>query len=84
MADKLTGDALRGIKDIINQLAVIIRTAQIHDPGNVAVVTAIDRLLAAVNPLVSSETLSIELVGEYFYANEGRVRYSMEYLLNFD
>jgi HD-GYP domain-containing protein (c-di-GMP phosphodiesterase class II) len=84
MADKLTGDALRGIKDIINQFAVIIRTAQIHDPGNVAVVTAIDRLLATLNPLVSAETLSIELVGEYFYANEGRVRYSMEYLLNFD
>lgn len=82
--DRESGEVVRNVKDIINQLAVIIRTAQIHDPGNVAVASAIERLAAAVNPLVRSETLTIELVGEFFYANEARVRYSMEYLLNFD
>lgn len=72
-------------KDIINQLAVIIRTAQIHDPNNVAVLTAIERFINTVNPhLSSSSTLHLELVGEFFYLNESRVRFPMEYLLNFD
>ncbi|HET6515877.1 MAG TPA: HD domain-containing phosphohydrolase [Thermodesulfovibrionales bacterium] len=85
MADKKSTEASRSGKDIINQLAVIIRTAQIHDPGNVAVTAAIDRLISFMNPVVKAgSTLTLELIGEFFYVNETRVRYSMEYLLNFD
>jgi len=71
-------------KDIINQLAVIIRTAAIHDPGNVAVTTAIDKLIAIINPLVLEGELILELRGEFFYIGEARIRYSLEYLPNFD
>ena len=75
----------RNAKDIINQLAVFIRNAHVHDPGNVAVVSAIEKFISTVNPLISQgNTLTLELVGEFFYLNESRVRYSMEYLLNFD
>ena len=78
-------DSARIFRDIINQFAVIIRTAQIHDPGNIAVLAAIDRLLSYVNPLTANNNvLNLELVGEFFYANEMRIRYSMEYLINFD
>lgn len=85
MADREDIEIARNAKDIINQLAVAIRTAHIHDPGNVAVVTAIDRFIATINPLVTQDSrLTLEIVGEYFYLNESRVRYSMEYLLNFD
>lgn len=72
-------------KDIINQLAVIIRTVAIHDAGNIAVTTAVDKFIALVNPLISSEgELVLELGGEFFYINETRIRYSLEYLPNFD
>jgi HD-GYP domain-containing protein (c-di-GMP phosphodiesterase class II) len=85
MTDKDEIEIAKSSKDIINQISVIIRTAHIHDPGNVAVQTAIDRLLATVNPLIAENgKLTLEVVGEFFYLNESRVRYSMEYLLNFD
>jgi len=78
-------EVFTGAKDIINQLAVIIRTAAIHDPGNIAVTTAIDRFITLVNPLITSEKeLVLELGGEFFYINETRIRYSLEYLPNFD
>lgn len=72
-------------KDIINQLAVIIRSAQIHDVSNEAVVSAIDKFVTSINSLLREyNVLTLELLGEFFYLNETRVRYAMEYLLNFD
>ncbi len=72
-------------KDIINQLAVIIRTAAIHDANNIAVTTAVDKFIAFMNPLIKSEgEMVLELGGEFFYLNENRIRYSLEYLPNFD
>jgi HD-GYP domain-containing protein (c-di-GMP phosphodiesterase class II) len=85
MSDREDIEIARNAKDIINQLAVFIRNAHVHDPGNVAVVSAIEKFISTVNPLISQgNTLTLELVGEFFYLNESRVRYSMEYLLNFD
>ncbi len=72
-------------KDLINQLSVVIRTAQVHEPSNVAVTSVIERLVATVNLLIASErVLSLELRGEFFYLNDYRIRYSLEFLLNFD
>jgi HD-GYP domain-containing protein (c-di-GMP phosphodiesterase class II) len=85
MADKEDIEIARSSKDIINQISVVIRNAHIHDPSNIAVLTAIDRFLATINPLITGNNrLVLEIVGEFFYLNESRVRYSMEYLLNFD
>ena len=85
MADRETIETIKNARDIINQFAVIIRTAQIHDPNNVAVLTAIDRLIATVNPFIDAgASLHLELIGEFFYLNDARIRYPMEYLLNFD
>ncbi|MBI1811883.1 MAG: hypothetical protein HYR78_08170, partial [Nitrospirae bacterium] len=41
-------EAFKKAKDIVNQLAVIIRTSAIHDPGNIAVTTAIERFTAII------------------------------------
>jgi HD-GYP domain-containing protein (c-di-GMP phosphodiesterase class II) len=85
MSERQDAEIARNAKDIINQLAVFIRNAHVHDAGNVAVVSAIEKFISTVNPLMGQgETLTLELVGEFFYLNESRVRYSMEYLLNFD
>ena len=84
-SSEVKGEVFTEAKDIINQLAVIIRTAAIHDPGNIAVTTAIDKFIAITNPLILSEReLLIELGGEFFYLNEARIRYPLEYLPNFD
>lgn len=70
---------------MINQLAVVIRSAQVHDPGNIAVLTAIDKLVATVDSLLAqSGIIAIELIGEYLYANASRVKFSIEHLFNFD
>ncbi len=75
----------KNAKELINQLSVVLRTSQIHDANNVALVSSISRLVAMINTLVSQENiLVLELRGEFFYMNEYRIRYSLEYLLNFD
>lgn len=72
-------------KDVVNQISVILRTAQIHDPGNIAVSSLIDKLSSMINGLIASErTVALELRGDFFYINDARIRYTLEYLLNFD
>lgn len=71
-------------QDIINQLSIILRTAQIHDPSNVAVTTAIEKFLLLINQMTTHQSVMLELIGEFFYLDDTRIRYSMEYLLNFD
>ena len=75
----------RNAQDIVNHLSVILRTAQIHDPGNIAVSIAIDKFLSLISQVTEPEQdVSLELIGEFFYIDEIRIRYSLEYLLNFD
>jgi HD-GYP domain-containing protein (c-di-GMP phosphodiesterase class II) len=71
-------------KGLINSFALVIKTAQIHHINNVAVVNAIQKFLSFLNPILSSEAVTIELVGEFFHLNNSRVRYSMEYIFNFE
>jgi len=85
MTNKEEREAHRGSQDLVNLLSVVLRTAQIHDQNNIAVTTAIDKFLAMINPMISAEPgISLGLVGEFFYLNDSRIRYSLEYLLNFD
>jgi HD-GYP domain-containing protein (c-di-GMP phosphodiesterase class II) len=85
MVNKEDREINRNAQDIINQLSVILRTARIHDPGNIAVTTAIDKFLVLLNQMTDAEeNITLELIGEFFYVDGVRVRYSLEYLLNFD
>jgi len=85
MIDKEDREDNKYAQDIINQLSVVLRTAKIHDPSNVAVLTAIERFLQLLRQTSESEDgITLELIGEFFYINGSRVRYSLEYLLNFD
>jgi HD-GYP domain-containing protein (c-di-GMP phosphodiesterase class II) len=78
-------DIQRAARDIINQLTAILRTAQIHDPSNVAVISAIDKLIPLINSHTSDgSVLTIELVGDYFYVNDERIKFAMEAIVNFD
>jgi putative nucleotidyltransferase with HDIG domain len=71
-------------KEIISTLSVLIKTAQIHNVNNVAVTSIIDKLLSILNPLITSDSVKVQLVGEFFHVNENRVRYTMESVFNFD
>lgn len=77
--------AIPNTKDIVCRLAIIIRIGQTYSLDNEAVIRAVDTYVESVNPvLLSEKTLTIELLGEYFYINEARVRYPVQYYLNFD
>jgi putative nucleotidyltransferase with HDIG domain len=85
MANKEDRDIHKSTQDLINQFSVILRTAQIHNPSNIAVTTAIEKLLSLVTQMIDSgQDIKLELIGEFFYVDDVRVRYSLEYLLNFD
>jgi len=71
-------------KDLINSLAVIIKTAQIHHPDNIAVVNAIGKFLVILNPMITENKVTIDLVGEFFHLNGSRMRYSMDSIFNYD
>jgi HD-GYP domain-containing protein (c-di-GMP phosphodiesterase class II) len=85
MSNKEEREAHRSSQDLVNLLSVVLRTAQIHEHNNIAVTTGIDKFLYLLNHLIEIEqSISLGLVGEFFYMNDVRIRYSLEYLLNFD
>lgn len=78
-------DLSQEAKFLINQIAIVFRSAQFHSADNVAVLSAIEKFVTMINPFIEREGfVLIELIGEYFHVNDTRVRYSVEFLLNFD
>ena len=76
---------IRNAKDIVNRLAIINRICNTYSADNEAAVRVIDSFIETVNTvLVSEKAITIELLGEYFHINDARVRYSVQYYLNFD
>lgn len=74
-----------GAKSFVNHLAILLKTAQIHEQTNVAVEQAVEKFLSSGNPLIELEKgVSIEIVGDYIFMNGVRLRYSLDSLLNFD
>ncbi len=85
MTNKEEREAHRSSQDLVNLFSVVLRTAHIHEHNNIAVTMAIDKFLYLLNHLIEIEQgISLGLVGEFFYLNDVRIRYSLEYLLNFD
>jgi HD-GYP domain-containing protein (c-di-GMP phosphodiesterase class II) len=85
MTNKEEREAHRSSQDLVNLFSVVLRTAHIHEHNNIAVTMAIDKFLYLLNHLIEIEqSISLGLVGEFFYLNDVRIRYSLEYLLNFD
>jgi putative nucleotidyltransferase with HDIG domain len=71
--------------DMINQLAVVLRSAEMHHVDNIAVTSAINRLVALVAEFMQCEKVFVlELRGDFFFVNEFRIRYSSEVMINFD
>ncbi len=71
-------------KELVNGLAVLIKTAQIHSLNNISVSNSIKKILATLNSLLSENSVTLELVGEFFHVDGSRVRYSMDFIFNYD
>ena len=70
---------------LINQFAIILRTANIHSTNNVAFKSAAGKFIEIINEMIAHEnSITLQLRGDYFYLNDTRVRYAPEYVLNFD
>jgi HD-GYP domain-containing protein (c-di-GMP phosphodiesterase class II) len=77
--------AIKDAKDIINRLAIIIKISQTYSINNEAVINAMDSFIGTISPALNTEsTIKLELLGEYFYLNDARVRYAVQYFVNFD
>ncbi len=71
-------------RDLLNQVAVMIKTSQLHRPDNIAVINAVKKFSGLLGPVISEGAVTLELVGEFFYLNDSRIRYSMENIFNYD
>jgi hypothetical protein len=71
--------------ELVNQFSIILRTAHIHTTTNIAFKNVADKFIVLINGLIRSEhEIIVQLRGDFFYINDQRVRYSPEYLLNYD
>jgi HD-GYP domain-containing protein (c-di-GMP phosphodiesterase class II) len=71
-------------RELLNSLALVIKTAQIHQIDNTAVINAIDKFISTLKILLQSDEVKIEIIGDYFYINNNRIRYTSEYIFNYD
>lgn len=71
--------------DIINQIAIALRTGRIHSTDNIAFTDIADKLVALINEQIEQDNkIVLQLRGDFFYLEDQRVRYSPKHLLNFD
>jgi HD-GYP domain-containing protein (c-di-GMP phosphodiesterase class II) len=72
-------------QDVINQLSVILRTAQIHAPGNTAITTVVEKFTSLIHSAKKpGQDISLEIRGEFIYIDGIRIRYSIENLFNYN
>jgi HD-GYP domain-containing protein (c-di-GMP phosphodiesterase class II) len=71
--------------DIIHSLAVILRTAELHDSSNDAVISQMEKLVSLINRAVSDAgSFRIDLIGDFFFENNARIKYPLKYHQHFE
>ncbi len=77
--------AIREAKDIVNRIAIIFRISHTFGADNESAVNAVDAFLELVAPVLQyDKSITIELLGEYFHLNGARIRYTVQFYVNFD
>lgn len=70
---------------LITQLAVVLRSAEVHHVKNIAVGKAVNNFVSHVSEFINHEgEFVLELRGDFFFVNEFRIRYSSDVMVNFD
>jgi len=85
MESKKVGDAeVRLGKALVNQMAILLKTSQIHDPTNVAMIQPTERVIQTAKELMSIEgELTIELRGDFLFLNEMKLKVDIEGFVSF-
>jgi len=85
MKAKNGADSPKTKTNLINQLAVVLRSAEVHHVKNIAVANAVNNFVFQVNEFIQDEgDFILELRGDFFFVNEFRIRYSSQVMINFD
>ncbi|HEX9860231.1 MAG TPA: HD domain-containing phosphohydrolase [Nitrospirota bacterium] len=72
-------------KALVNQIAILLKVAQMHSLQNVAVENAANSLKATLDELLEAQkSFSLYLIGDYFYLEDNRVKYGVEDFANFE
>ncbi|MBI5190632.1 MAG: HD domain-containing protein [Nitrospirae bacterium] len=70
---------------LVNKLAILVRVAQMHAAGNVAVDNAAEAALAVLREMFGERgSFSLTLIGEYFFLEGERIKYRAEDYPNFE
>lgn len=70
---------------LVNQLYTLIKTAQIHDPNNIALVTHLENLIKTIKEFLKGETqFSLSLTNDLLYVNDTRLRWDIEGFISFN
>lgn len=78
-------DSTKMKMNLINQLAVVLRSAEVHNVKNSAVCKAANNFISLLNEFIKDEgDFILELRGDFFFVNEIRIRYSSAVMINCD
>jgi putative nucleotidyltransferase with HDIG domain len=85
MASKNPIDILNLNTNLINHLAIVFRTAEVHSIKNIAVTKTTNNLFLLITSYLKFESpIILELKGDFFFMNEMRIRYYPDVMINFD
>ena len=66
-------------KNIVNQFYIILKTAQVHDPNNVAFVHTMENLIKTLSPILKKgEDVMLSLKSDYLYFEDTRLKQDIE------
>ena len=72
-------------KTLVNQFYIILKTAQVHDPNNVAFLHTMDNLIKTLTPVLTKEKEAVLLLkGDYLYFEDTRLKQDIEGFVSFN
>ncbi|MGC2424803.1 MAG: HD domain-containing phosphohydrolase [Nitrospirota bacterium] len=75
----------KNARTLINQFHILLRTSQIHDIGNIALVRPVTNLISAVEGIFQATSeFILKHRGEYLYIDDVRVRYDIDDMVSYE
>ena len=70
---------------LVNQLAILVKVAQMHDLKNEAVENVAELLRGTISSFFDDrKSIALNLIGEYLFIEDIRIKYNIEDFNNFD
>ena len=79
MYPRVDEKGIRCGKDFIVRLYILIKTSLLHEPGNVALVLPLERLLETMGLLLRWEgSFSLKVVGDHLFMDDSKIKVDIE------